>query len=238
MPLLDSRVLRYRQKSNGETSEYTLSLKYIGGRAWKVYTVKDENIPYGELEFSSNGTIVEAATRISLTSLESRKTVGAFNQVWVDEGADVDSVWYDEQTGTETVVAGFEQATVPAGTFDECLKTVTTPLPEIADSIKARYERGDTDEQLYLKEKEVVDWQTVRWFAAGVGLVKEQIGPQGEAKIVRELIAIEAEGAGLVDSTQLKSNTEAPKIKPKQSLESQVEESPEETPTDEPQTNE
>ena len=232
MPLLDSRILRYRQKSNGETSEYTLTLKYIGGRAWKVYTVKDKDIPYGELEFSSNGVIVEAATRMSLTSLESRRTVGAFNQVWVDEGADVDSVWYDEQTGTETVVAGYERVTVPAGTFEDCLKTVTTPLAEIADSIEARYQRGDSNEQLYLKEKEVVNWQTVRWFAAGVGLIKEQVGPQGEAKIVRELIAVEAEGSGLVDSTQIKSQPQQERIRPKQSL------APEETAPEETQTEE
>ncbi|MBL0063358.1 MAG: hypothetical protein IPP40_18210 [bacterium] len=150
--LLDSRVVRYRQKGSGETSEYTLTFKYIGGRAWKVYTAKGDNLPYGELEFSSNGTIVEAATQMSLTSLESRNTVGAFNQVWVDE-MDVDSVWYDEQTGTETVVAGFERVTVPAGTFDECLKTVTTPLAEIADPVTPAITVVTSNEQLHPQGK-------------------------------------------------------------------------------------
>lgn len=224
MPLLDSRVLRYREKSEQETYEYTLSLKYIGGRVWKVYTTHDENIPYGRIEFTSNGNIVEAAALISLTSLESRKRVSAFNQVWVDEGANVDSVWRDESTGTETLVAGYETVTVPAGTFEECLKTVTTPLPEVADSIEARYQRGESGEDLYVKECEVANWQTVRWFASGVGLVKEQIGPPGEVKIIRELIAVESEGVGLVDSVYLDTEREIPQqTEPHLKLDSQDE---------------
>ena len=142
MPLLDSRVLRYREKADGPSTEYTLTLKYIGGRSWKVYTCQDENIPYGSIEFTSNGVIVEAATLISLTSLESRKVVSAFNQVWVDEAVEVDSSWYDESTGTETLVAGYETVTVPAGKLEDCLKTGTTPLPEIADSVESHTPRS------------------------------------------------------------------------------------------------
>lgn len=200
MPLLDGRKLRYREKGDGETYEYTLTMKYIGGRAWKVFVCEDDDTPYGGIEFTTNGVAVEAATRISFTSLESRTQVSAFNQVWVDDGADPDSGWFDEQPGTETIVAGYETVTVPAGTFDDCLKTVATPLPDVADSVEARYQRGDSDEKLYLEEKAVVNWQTVRWFAHGVGLVKEQLGPPGNAKIVRELLAIESEGAGKIDS--------------------------------------
>lgn len=203
-PLLDGRVLRYRQNSNGETTEYTLAIRYLGGRAWKVFEAKSENNPYGGLEFMTDGNIVEASTLLSFTSLESRKLVGQFNQVWVDEGVAVDSMWEDPTPGTETLVAGFETVTVPAGTFEECLKTVVTPLPEIKDSIEARYKRDDSNEVLYLREKEVADWQTVRWFAHGVGLVKEQIGPQGESVIVRELVAVEVEGHGDVDSLYAK----------------------------------
>ncbi|MBK6766674.1 MAG: hypothetical protein IPG71_10270 [bacterium] len=69
LPLLDGRVLRYRERAADETSEYTLTLRYLGGRAWKVYEAADENNPYGVIEFSSDGKIVEAATLVSLTSL-------------------------------------------------------------------------------------------------------------------------------------------------------------------------
>jgi len=208
MPLLDGRKLRYRQNDEGETSEYSLTLKYIGGRQWKVYTTEDDNLPYGAIEFSSNGTIVEAVTLISFTSLESRKLVSAFNQKWVDAGAELDSVWFDEVPGTETLVAGYETVTVPAGKFENCLKTVVTPLPEIKDSVEARYQRGDSDEKLYIEEREVASWQTVRWFAHGVGLVKEQIGPMGDAKIIRELIALDSEGVGFIDSAFVKTEIE------------------------------
>lgn len=203
MPLMDGRKLRYHEKGNGESYDYSLTMKYIGGRAWKVYVCEDEGTPYGGIEFSSNGVIVEAATRISFTSMESRTQVSAFNQIWVDEGAALDSAWYNEQTGTETIVAGFETVTVPAGKFEDCLKTVVTPLPAVADSIEARYQRNEMDEQAYSEERGVANWQTVRWFAQGVGLVKEQIGPPGEVKIVRELLAVDAEGAGKVDSFEV-----------------------------------
>lgn len=218
MPLLDGRIMRYQEKGNGETYDYTLTMRYIGGRAWKVFTCEDEVTPYSGIEFTSNGSVVEAATGVGFTSMESRQHVGAFNQVWIDEKADPDSGWYDEQLGTETIEAGYETVTVPAGTFENCLKTVATPVPAVMDSVEARYQRGDSDEKLYLEEKRVVNWQTVRWFAHGVGLVKEQLGPPGEIKIVRELLAVEAEGGGKVDSFFVK----------------QLEEDELETPTDSP----
>lgn len=200
LPLLDGRVMRYRERADGESTEYSLTLKFLGGRTWKVYEATDDDIPYGVIEFSSDGKIVEVATLTSLTSLESRKDISFFDQVWVDEGADVDSVWTDPTVGTESLVAGYETVTVPAGTYEECLKMVATPLPELMDSVNARYERDESDEQLYLEEKEAAGWQTVRWFAHSVGLVKEQIGPPGDPRIVRELIAVVAEGAGDADT--------------------------------------
>ncbi|MBK6766673.1 MAG: hypothetical protein IPG71_10265 [bacterium] len=128
--------------------------------------------------------------------------MSVYDQVWVDEGAEVDSLWTDPTVGTESLVAGYESVTVPAGTYDDCLKMVITPLPELRDSVEARYQRDESDEQLYLQEKEAASWQTVRWFANGVGLVKEQIGPSGDARIVRELLAVDVKGTGQVDSLQ------------------------------------
>lgn len=198
--MLDGRILRYRENAEGEASEYSLTLKFLGGRTWKIYEATDKDIPYGAIEFSSDGKIVEVATQVSLTSLDSRKSVSVYDQVWIDEGAEVDSFWTDPTVGTESLVAGYETITVPAGKFEDCLKMVVTPLPELKDSIEARYQRDESDEQLYLLEKEASNWQTVRWFANGVGLIKEQIGPPGAARIVRELLAVEAEGAGEVDT--------------------------------------
>lgn len=203
-PLLEGRKLRYRESADGETREYTMTFRYIGGREWKVYEVKGDDLPYGAIEFQSDGRIVEAVTMLSMTSLESRLHTGQFNQVWLDDGVSEDSAWQDFAPGTETLVAGFETVTVPAGRYEECLMTVTTPLPEVKDSVEARYNRDEMKEPAYLRERELANWQTMRWFAHGVGLVKEQIGPPGEIRIVRELLAIEEEGYGLVDSLQLR----------------------------------
>lgn len=203
-PLLEDRALRYRQSGEEGTLDYTLTLHYIGGRQWKVFVVKGEDIPYGGIEFQSDGRYVEAVTSRSMTSLDSRSKLGEFSQVWLDDSAAVDSSWQDLSTGTETLVAGFETVTVPAGTYEDCLVTATTPLPQLADSVEARFRRDEMNEETYLLEREYARWQTVRWFAFGVGLVKEQLGPPGQPRITRELVAIENEGFGSADS----SNTE------------------------------
>jgi len=207
MPLLDGRKLVYRETDEGERDDYSLTLHYIGGRNWKIYSVVEEETPYGRIEFESNGVVLRVSTQISLTSLESRKSIGAFTTVWLDGNAPEDSAWFDELTGTETLVAGYENVTVPAGSYTECLKTVSTPLPDLADSLEARYERSEIDEKQYTLERTFLNWQTVRWFASGVGLIKEQIGPPGETKILRELVAVEVEGTGKED-TALRSTTE------------------------------
>lgn len=206
LPLLENRILEYRESADGEETIYELKFHYIGGREWKVYTVTGDNSPYGGFELQSDGVLVEAVSNLSYTSLEPRDEVAEYAQVWVDDGAEVDSAWIDPTPGTETIVAGFETVSVPAGRFEECLKTVVTPLPEVKDSVEARYARGALNEDQYLREREYAAWQTVRWFAAEIGLVKEQLGPPGQARIVRELLAVKSEGVGLVDSLFLKPN--------------------------------
>ena len=206
MPLLEGRKLLYRETEAGEQLEYSLTLHYLGGRQWKIFGIREEESPYGAIEFESDGKIVRATTQLSFTSLDDRSGVGAFTAVWLDQGADEDSTWLDDQAGTETIVAGFEGVTVPAGRFSECLKIVTTPLDAVADSIEARYQRNAIDEQQYVEERAVANWQTVRWFAAGVGLVREQIGPPGETKILRELLMVAEIGTGKADSALFHRN--------------------------------
>lgn len=202
-PLLEGRTLSYRQTQDGETKDYTMSLHYIGGRSWKVYEAKFEGLAYGGLEFNSNGLIVEASSQYSLTSLDPRDDVSEFRQVWIDLGAREDSIWFDAAPGTESIFAGYETATVPAGRFENCMMVIANPIAEIKDSIEARHARENTSDALYKKEVEVWNWSTVRWFAPGVGLVKEEIGPPGEVKIRRELVAVTSEGVGVVDSLHL-----------------------------------
>jgi hypothetical protein len=207
-PLLEGRVLSYRQTIEGETKDYTMSLHYIGGRAWKVYEAKIEGLAFGGLEFNSNGVVVEATSQFSYTSLEPRDEVSAFRQVWLDTGAREDSLWYDAAPGTESVFAGYQSVTVPAGSFENCMMIIATPVAEIKDSIEARHARGKSSDVLYQKELEVWNWSTVRWFAQGVGLVKEEIGPPGGVSIRRELLAVTSEGHGLVDSLHLPNTDE------------------------------
>ena len=198
LPLKEDLTLRYRLTYYGEVQEYSMRLRYLGGKSYKVFKAYFEGGEQGGLEFSSHGKQVVVTTQHSLTSLKSRLERGDFQQLWIDESLEPGDFWQDEDTGTQTVFTGYEDVTVPAGTFSDCYLTVTEALPELIDSINARLERGELDAELLNQELENAKLVVVRWFALDVGLVKEQFG---SSAYVRELLAIENEGWFTTDST-------------------------------------
>jgi hypothetical protein len=192
MPLYEDRQLRYRVIDYGDTYEYSMKLRYLGGEEYKVFkaTVVEGEAP-GGLEFSSHEQQVTAITQFTLTSLESPLQKGEFSQIWIDEALQPGGYWTDFDTGTQTVFAGYEDVIVPAGTYTDCYKTVTEALPVLVDSIRARFERGEMDEEMLAQQSDNAKLIVLRWFAKDVGLVKEQVGT---ARFVRELLAVENEG--------------------------------------------
>ena len=76
---------------------------------------------------------------------------------------------------------------------------LTRARPELFDTLSAWRERGEIKPAEYAHERENAEQLVVRWFAPGVGLVKEQIG----SAIIRVLTGIEKEGTGLTDTTRL-----------------------------------
>jgi hypothetical protein len=198
LPLKEDLTLRYRLTHDGEAQEYSIKLRYLGGKSYKVYKAYYEGDEQGGLELTSHDQQVKATTQFSLTSLKSRLEMGDFQQIWVDESLSPGDFWRDEDTGTQTVFTGYEDVSVPAGTFPNCYKTVTEALPELIDSINVRRERGELDPELLNQELENAGLVVVRWFARDVGLVKEQIG---SPDYVRELLAVENEGWFTNDST-------------------------------------
>jgi hypothetical protein len=194
MPLFEDRQLRYRVTEYGETYEYSMKLRYLGGEEYKVFKATFENGEGpGGIEFSNHKQQIIAVTQFSLTSLESPLHKSEFSQVWIDESLQPGDVWTDQDTGTQTVFTGYEDVTVPAGTYTGCYKTVTEALPVLVDSIQARFERKeeDMDEKMLAMQLDNAKQIVIRWFAQDVGLVKEQIGT---ARFVRELIAVENAG--------------------------------------------
>lgn len=192
LPLKEDLTLRYRLSDNGDVEEYTARLRYLGGKDYKVYKVYyDAGKPQGGLEFSSHGKQVTAVTQYTLTSLLSRHDRGDFQQLWIDESLQPGDYWQDLETGTQTVFTGYEDVTVPAGSFQGCYKTVTEALPELVDSIGARFDREEMDVEMYNQELANAKIVVVRWFARGIGLVKEQYVAMDH---VRELLAVVNEG--------------------------------------------
>jgi len=189
-PLLHDRQLRYQERTGGDTREFTLLLRYAGGRSILVYQGLYKGIEPRQCNFLSRDSLVTLETPFPLTTSE---YLPAYRQVWVDETAEVGDFWIDEDTATETTFAGFEDVTVAAGSYPRCYKTVTAALPALADSLRARHDRGDLPEREYARQLANSKRVIVRWFAAGVGLVKEQIGSDEH---VRELVEIMKPGRG------------------------------------------
>ncbi|MBU0691344.1 hypothetical protein KKC97_05555 [bacterium] len=191
LPLKEDLTLRYRLTYYGDVEEYSMRLRYLGGKDYKVYKAYYKGDAQGGLEFSSHNQQVAAITQYSLTSLGSRYERGDFQQVWIDESLQPGDFWQDADTGTQTVFVGYEDITVPAGTFTDCYKTATEALPELVDSINARFDRKEMDSEMFNQELENAKIVVSRWFARDVGLVKEQFGT---SEYVRELLAVENEG--------------------------------------------
>jgi hypothetical protein len=197
-PLLDSRVLRYEEQRGDKTREYTLTMKYAGGQSTKVYPLHIKGVNWGDCALLSRDSTVVFSTSDPYTTMEPREMLPEYRQVWVDASTKPGENWIDDDTGTKTTFIGFEKIEVPAGTFDNSYRTLTEARPELFDTLAAWQQRGELKKDDYNREVERAHQVIMRWFAPGVGLVKEQIG----SEITRVLLKIEQEGAGVADTTK------------------------------------
>jgi hypothetical protein len=199
LPLLDSRVMRYREKIGAEERTYTMQMRYAGGKLVRVYPLLFKGLDLGHCMFRSNGPQVLFSTDKPLTAM---MALPEYRQLWVDETAKAGDEWEDKDVGTKTTLEGFETITVAAGTYEKCYKTVTTVEPAFMDSLDSWRERGSMTPDEYDDWAKDAHDRTVRWFASGVGLVKEDVN-NGER--VRELVAVVKPGTGRVDIDSTKS---------------------------------
>ena len=191
--LLHHRTLKYEERTGSEVRPYTIRMFYSGGRTVRVYELQIKGADFGRCRFVSKDKQVDFETNKPVTALQD---VPEFRQLWVDETAGPGDDWFDPDTGTQTVVAASETVTVPAGTYESCYKTVTTGTPELMDSLDVWRERGELPDEIYQSQMAAARAVVIRWFASGVGLVKEQIGSPDH---VRELVAVSEPGTGKVD---------------------------------------
>jgi hypothetical protein len=194
LPLLNGRILKYQERVGADMHDYTVKFTYWGGLETRVFDAQFKGIEGGQCRFLSHGGLVYFSTTRPFTAL---RDVPEFRQLWVDDSAAAGDTWEDQDTGTQTTFVGYEKVIVPAATFERCYKTVTTALPALIDSIEAWYSRGLIDEQDRQDRRSVADLTVTRWFAAGIGLVKEQIGDENH---VRELVKLVNPGRGAADA--------------------------------------
>ena len=190
LPLLHDRVLRYQETENGKTTPYTVRMIYAGGDRVRVYDLQYKGVERGFSSLLSNGMQVYFETQQPLTAV---LDAPQYREMWLDENLDEGASWDEEMMGTSVVFAGYETVTVPAGTYQNCYKTVSTVQPVYLDSLKAFYNRSEMTDAEFKQLAARANLVVVRWFATRVGLVKEQIG---DPEHVRELVAVEREGIG------------------------------------------
>ena len=196
MPLRHERVLRYQEQRGVDQKDYELTMLYTGGHRSKVYALRFKDASFGECELIGNDSMIYFSTTEPLTAMVPRGTSPDWRELWIDENARHGDSWLNEDTGTQTVYAGNETVSIPTGSFSNCYKTVTEAVPELADSLLARRDRGDLSTKEYEHELANSKLVVVRWFAPGVGLVREQVGDD----IIRVLQEVSSEGHGLVDT--------------------------------------
>ena len=121
--LLHRRTMRYVERKGSEERRFTIRMFYSGGRSVRAYELEVKGLDLGHCRFISKDQQVFFETNKPATTLAD---VPEFRQLWEDETANPSDGWEDSDTGTETVVASSETVTVPAGTFENCYKTVTT----------------------------------------------------------------------------------------------------------------
>jgi hypothetical protein len=191
--LLHRRTMRYVERVGSKEQGFTIRMFYSGGRLVRAYELQVKGLDLGHCRFISKDQQVFFETNQPATTLAD---VPEFRQMWVDETANPGDDWQDSDTGTETVVAPSETVTVPAGTYQDCYKTVTTGTQALLDSLTAWHESGALSTEIFESQVAAAQKPVVRWFASGVGLVKVQFG---DPDYVWELVAVAEPGRGRVE---------------------------------------
>lgn len=190
-PLVDGRIYVYRETVENKSFDFTIETRFGGGTKYPVYFLRVEGADWGQCLFMLQDSSVVFVSSKPEARLEAPELTPEYRQTWMDETIDEGNYWDDPDTGTRTVLASLnESVTTPAGTYDFCARTVTETLPELFDSLTARLSGGRITQSEYDQQSARARDVIERWFAPGVGFVKERFRQSG---VVRELVAIKRE---------------------------------------------
>ena len=177
LPLRDGQTYTYQRQCGDNTEQLTRRLRFIKGDIetpeFRVFEKGDESF---DQFLRHQGNAVVHLTVKPPARLMPLGEGHFYLSTWLLDDASPGTYWEDEETGLRTAVAGFESVTVPAGTFDDCIKTVAEPTEILLEVIEKRGEQNGLSAEEITVELESARELCIRWFAWGVGLVKEEKG--------------------------------------------------------------
>ncbi|MBU1707197.1 hypothetical protein KKB28_04705 [bacterium] len=177
LPLRDNQTFTYQRQCGDNTEQVTRELRLVkGDLETPEFRIIEKDGESFDQFLRHQGNAVVYLTEKPLARLEDFAEGQLYLSTWLLDGATNGDYWEDEETGLRTAVAGFESVTVPAGTFEDCIKTVVESTDLLLEVIEKRGEQSGLSEEMLAVELEDAKELCIRWFAWGVGLVKEEKG--------------------------------------------------------------
>lgn len=175
LPLRDGQKYTYHRQRGDRSEQLTCRLQFVeGDRTTPEFRAIGQDTR--EIFLRRQKDAIVCLTEDPPARLKQLPAGQLYLSTWLLDGATRGVFWEDEETGLRSVVAAFEAVTTPAGTFDDCIKIVIEPMDILLEVMEVRGERQGRSSEEIAAELRAVSEVRVRWFARGVGLVKEEKG--------------------------------------------------------------
>ncbi|MFH1009738.1 MAG: hypothetical protein V1784_00710 [bacterium] len=175
LPLRDGQKFVYQRECDGRVEPIVMELSFVQGDL-ETPEFRVDASGMGDRFLRRQGNAIVCLMERPPARLRELAQGELYLSTWLLDGATPGTFWEDEDTGLRTAVAGFESVTTPAGTFESCMK-VTIEATEILWEVTEERIRRD---QLSPEQEDAIcedlSQICIRWFARGVGLVKEEHG--------------------------------------------------------------
>lgn len=175
LPLRDGMKHVYQRECDGQVEPITMALQFVKGDL-ETPEFRVDAPGVGDMFLRRQGNAVVCLMERPPARLKELAEGELYLSTWLLDGATPGTFWEDEDTGLRTAVAGCEAVTTPAGTFSDCIK-VTIEATEILWEVTGeRIRRDKLSPEQEDAISESLSYVCIRWFARGVGLVKEEHG--------------------------------------------------------------
>lgn len=175
LPLRDGMKYVYQRECDGRVEPITMALQFVKGDL-ETPEFRVDAPSVGDMFLRRQGNVVVCLCERPQARLKELPEGELYLSTWLLDGAAPGTFWEDEDTGLRTAVAGYEAVTTPAGTFDDCIKVTIEATEMLWEVTKERIRRDKLSPEQEDAVCEGLSYVCIRWFARGVGLVKEEHG--------------------------------------------------------------